>query len=154
MDRMKKFFIAILSCFYTANVVIGQTTLDTLYYDKDWKGCEKTFATYYRVYALSADNNLKKKFRDYYITGELQSEGEYINIDKYDDSKSVFDGEFVVSGPDVDRLMARVNLADNESLYYFQKMLINLGIDEALRNAGVKDGETIRFNDWEFAWYE
>ncbi len=64
------------------------------------------------------------------------------------------DGEFVVSGPDVDRLMARVNLADNESLYYFQKMLINLGIDEALRNAGVKDGETIRFNDWEFAWYE
>ena len=58
---MKKFFIAILSCFYTANVVIGQTTLDTLYYDKDWKGCEKTFATYYRVYALSADNNLKKK---------------------------------------------------------------------------------------------
>lgn len=78
---MKKFFIAILSCFYTANVVIGQTTLDTLYYDKDWKGCEKTFATYYRVYALSADNNLKKKFRDYYITGELQSEGEYISID-------------------------------------------------------------------------
>ena len=64
------------------------------------------------------------------------------------------DGEFVVSGPDVDRLMARVNLVDNESLYYFQKMLINLGIDEALRNAGVKDGETIRFNDWEFAWYE
>lgn len=64
------------------------------------------------------------------------------------------DGEFVVSGPDVDRLMSRVNLADNESLYYFQKMLVNLGIDEALRNAGVRDGETIRFNDWEFAWYE
>lgn len=64
------------------------------------------------------------------------------------------DGEFVVSGPDVDKLMSRVNLADNESLYYFQKMLVNLGIDEALRNAGVKDGETIRFNDWEFAWYE
>jgi len=63
-------------------------------------------------------------------------------------------GEFVVSGPDVDRLMARVNLADNESLYYFQKMLVNLGIDAALRNEGVKDGETIRFNDWEFAWYE
>ncbi len=64
------------------------------------------------------------------------------------------DGEFVVSGPDVDRLMSKVNLADNESLYYFQKMLVNLGIDAALRNAGVKDGETIRFNDWEFAWYE
>ena len=64
------------------------------------------------------------------------------------------DGEFIVSGPDVDRLMARVNLEENESLYYFQKMLNNLGIEEALKNAGVKEGDTVRFNDWEFAWYE
>jgi len=64
------------------------------------------------------------------------------------------DGEFIVSGPDVDRLMARVNLEENESLYYFQKMLNNLGIEEALKAAGVKEGDTVRFNDWEFAWYE
>ena len=62
-------------------------------------------------------------------------------------------GEFIVSGPDVDRLMARVNLADNESMYYFQKMLRNLGIEEALRKAGAQDGDTVRFNDWKFDWY-
>ena len=62
-------------------------------------------------------------------------------------------GEFRVFGPDVDRLMARVNLADNESMYYFQKMLANLGINDALKNAGVQDGDTVRFNDWEFDWY-
>ena len=62
-------------------------------------------------------------------------------------------GEFIVSGPDVDRLMNRVNLADNESMYYFQKMLATLGIEEALIKAGVKDGDTVRFNDWEFDWY-
>ena len=62
-------------------------------------------------------------------------------------------GEFIVSGPDIDNLMRRVNLSDNESMYYFQKMLENLGINEALRNAGAKDGDTIRFNDWEFDWY-
>ena len=62
-------------------------------------------------------------------------------------------GEFIVSGPDVDRLMARVNLTDNESMYYFQKMLRNLGIEEALRKAGAQDGDTVRFNDWEFDWY-
>ena len=50
--------------------------------------------------------------------------------------------------------MNRVNLADNESMYYFQKMLGNLGIEEALKKAGAKDGDTIRFNDWEFAWYD
>ena len=62
-------------------------------------------------------------------------------------------GEFRVFGPDVDRLMARVNLADNESMYYFQKMLANLGINDALKNAGVQDGDTVRFNDWEFDWF-
>lgn len=62
--------------------------------------------------------------------------------------------EYVVIGPAVDKLMGRVNLEDNESLYYFQKMLVNLGIDAALREAGVQEGDTIRFNDWEFAWYD
>ena len=62
-------------------------------------------------------------------------------------------GEFIVSGPDIDNLMRRVNLADNESMYYFQKMLENLGINEALKQAGAQDGDTIRFNDWEFDWY-
>ena len=62
-------------------------------------------------------------------------------------------GEYIVSGPDVDNLMRRVNLSDNESMYYFQKMLENLGINEALRKAGAKDGDTVRFNDWEFDWY-
>ena len=62
--------------------------------------------------------------------------------------------EFVVFGPAVDRLMGRVNLEDNESLYYFQKTLRNLGIEDALKSKGVKEGDTVRFNDWEFAWYE
>ena len=47
--------------------------------------------------------------------------------------------EYYVTGPDIDRLMSRVNLADNESMYYFQKMLANLGVDEALKKAGAED---------------
>lgn len=75
---------------------VAQNQIDTLYYDKDWKGVEnKAFATYFRIIPTSADNNFRKQFRDYYITGELQSEGGFITIDKYDDSKSVFDGEWV-----------------------------------------------------------
>ncbi|MGN1301740.1 MAG: GTPase ObgE [Clostridia bacterium] len=63
-------------------------------------------------------------------------------------------GEFIVRGPAVDRLMGRVNLEDNESLYYFQKTLRNLGIEDALKQEGVQEGDTVRFNDWEFAWYD
>ena len=73
--------------------------------------------------------------------------------ENYNCTEDTIDGEFIVSGPDVDKLMSRVNLADNESMYYFQKMLANLGIEDALKNAGVQDGDTVRFNDWEFDWY-
>lgn len=74
----------------------AQVRVDTLYYDKNWKGVETTaFASYFRVMAHSTDDNSRKQIRDYYITGELLSELSCISIDKYDDSKSVFDGEFI-----------------------------------------------------------
>ena len=63
-------------------------------------------------------------------------------------------GEFIVKGPAVDRLMGRVNLEDNESLYYFQKTLRNLGIDEALKQEGVQEGDTVRVVDWELEWMD
>lgn len=77
------------------NPIIGQTEVDTLYYDKEWKVVgNKVFAEYYRVYPVIDDSVSRKPFRDYYITGELQSEGGFITIDRYDDSKSVFDGDW------------------------------------------------------------
>ena len=65
----------------------------------------------------------------------------------------VENGEYIVKGPDIDRLMRRVNLEDNESLYFFQKMLNNLGIEEALKKAGIQEGDTVKFNEWEMEWY-
>ena len=65
----------------------------------------------------------------------------------------VENGEYIVKGSDIDRLMRRVNLEDNESLYFFQKMLNNLGIEEALKKAGIQEGDTVKFNEWEMEWY-
>ena len=65
----------------------------------------------------------------------------------------VENGEYIVKGPDIDRLMRRVNLEDNESLYFFQKMLNNLGIEEALKKDGIQEGDTVKFNEWEMEWY-
>lgn len=64
--------------------------IDTLYYDNNRKGVEsKQFASFVRYASYAKDGNYKNRFRDYYITGELQAEGEFISIDKYDDKKSV-----------------------------------------------------------------
>ena len=64
------------------------------------------------------------------------------------------DNEFTVEGPVIDRLMARVNTEDSESLAYLQKMLKKLGIDDALREKGVKEGDTVNILDWVFEWYD
>ena len=62
-------------------------------------------------------------------------------------------GEYIVSGPAVDRLMGRVNIQDNESMHYFQKQLRELGIEAKLKEKGVKEGDTLKILEWEFEWY-
>ena len=64
------------------------------------------------------------------------------------------DGVFYVKGRAVDRLMGRINIEDNESMYYFQKCLKNMGIEDKLKELGVSEGDTVKISDWELEWYE
>lgn len=64
------------------------------------------------------------------------------------------DGIYVVDGPGVEKVMRRVNLEDNESMYYFQKCLEELGVNKALKKLGVKEGDTVKVVDWELEWYD
>ncbi len=61
-------------------------------------------------------------------------------------------GIYIITGKAVERLMGRVNIADNESLYYFHKCLRDLGVDEKLREMGVKEGDTVKILDYELEW--
>ena len=61
---------------------------------------------------------------------------------------------FIVEGKTVDRIMGRVNIADNESMYYFQKCLKNSGIEAELKKQGIKQGSIVKMLEWQFEWYE
>ena len=63
-------------------------------------------------------------------------------------------GEYLVTGNAIERLLGRVNMEDNESMYYFQKSLRELGIEEKLKQMGVQEGDIVKFVNWEFEWYE
>ena len=63
-------------------------------------------------------------------------------------------GIFYVQGRAVDRLMGRINIEDNESMYYFQKCLKNMGIEAKLKELGICEGDTVKISDWELEWYE
>ena len=66
-----------------------QDRVDTIYYNKNWKVTRnKAFASYYRLALYPADKAATKEFKTYYITGELQGEGNFIELDNTDDSKS------------------------------------------------------------------
>ncbi len=62
------------------------------------------------------------------------------------------DDMYVVDGPAIRELMRKVNMEDNESLYYFQKNLDILGVNQKLKEAGVKDGDTVKVYDYILEW--
>lgn len=66
----------------------------------------------------------------------------------------VVNGEFVVQGPAAERIMRRINVEDNESFAYLQRSLKKIGIEHALREKGIQDGDSVKLVDWEFEWYD
>ncbi len=77
-----------------------------------------------------------------------------LNKDKEDFTVTKKDGMYVVEGEAIEKLLRRVNMEDNESLYYFQKCIKNLGVEERLKAMGIKEGDTVKFIIWEFEWYD
>ena len=63
-------------------------------------------------------------------------------------------GVFIVTGKAVQRLMGRINIEDNESMYYLQKCLKNMGIEDKLKEMGVCEGDTIILDEWELEWFD
>lgn len=88
MKIYKVFLIIIL---LTYNLDSFSQRIDTLYYDNNWKGVESNqFASFVRYASYAQDSNFKNRFRTYFNTGELHSEGNFFSINKYDDKNSVF----------------------------------------------------------------
>ncbi len=67
---------------------------------------------------------------------------------------TVNDGVYIVEGEWLLQVINSVNFDDYESLQYFQRVLINSGVIDALREAGVQEGDTVNIYDIEFDFME
>ena len=85
---------------------------------------------------------------------EIQDRKVYTIDDKDEYKITKADGIFVIKGEAVEKIMRRVNIADNESLYYFQKSLDNLGVNQKLKEMGIKEGDIVKIDDYELEWEE
>ena len=73
--------------------------------------------------------------------------------DKNEFNIRIEDGMYIVDGPAIEKLLGKVNMEDNESLYYFQKQIKAMGVEDKLKQMGIKEGDTVKFVIWEFEWY-
>lgn len=61
-------------------------------------------------------------------------------------------GVWIVKGEEVDRIIRKVNITDYESLFFLHRKLNELGLDKALKKAGIHDGDTVKIGNYEMEW--
>jgi GTP-binding protein len=61
---------------------------------------------------------------------------------------------YVVESEGIERMMKRMNLNSYDAVMRFARTMRKLGVDEALRKKGAKDGDMIRVNDFAFEFFE
>lgn len=62
-------------------------------------------------------------------------------------------GVWEVTGKKVERLVQMASFTTDDGFQRFALQIRNMGIDDALREAGCEDGDTVRFYDFEFEFY-
>lgn len=64
------------------------------------------------------------------------------------------DEVFVVESEGIARMMKRMNLNSYDAVMRFARIMRKLGVDEALRKAGAKDGDMVSVADFAFEFFE
>jgi GTP-binding protein len=59
-----------------------------------------------------------------------------------------------ITGASIERAAAMTYWDSDDSIRRFQRILETLGIDEALRKAGVREGDTVTVGDYELEWMD
>ncbi len=80
-----------------------------------------------------------------------------VNLEDFDDHSVTINnvnGIYTVEADWLLQVMKGINFDDYESLNYFQKVLVNSGVIDALREKGCDDGDTVSIYDIEFDFME
>ena len=64
------------------------------------------------------------------------------------------DGVYMVEGEWLLQVLGSINFNDYESMQYFQRVLIQCGVIDALREAGIEEGDTVSIYNVEFDFVE
>lgn len=94
---------------------------------------------------LNEEKSKYETYDDILIDDEIEEEIKEISIELVNDT-------YYVSGDEIVNLISRVNINDHDSLRYFQRQMTEKGIMDMLKEAGVREGDTVVVGDLEFEY--
>ncbi|EFQ56596.1 Obg family GTPase CgtA [Streptococcus downei F0415] len=92
-----------------------------------------------------------------YSEDELAQEEAYYGFDEEQNPFEISrddDATWVLSGEKLEKLFVMTNLEREESIMKFARQLRGMGVDEALRERGAKDGDLVRIGKFEFEFVD
>ena len=123
-----------------------------------------------KVFPISAVSGQGLKELLYYVRELLDTlpqetltfEQEFFPEERYIDENLPFTVEksteeehtFLVEGPRIEKMLGYTNLESEKGFLFFQKFLKDTGILEALEEAGIEEGDTVRMYGLAFDYYK
>jgi len=103
---------------------------------------------------LYAINEMRKQLPENTLVFEKEYEFEP-NIEElpYDISRGK-NGEYIVEGPLIEKMLGYTNLESERGFVFFQKFIKERGIQDRLVAEGIKEGDTVRMYGHAFEYYE
>ncbi len=156
-------------------MVVAINKTDEKGYEDKIRDLKEKLSKNHRVFCISAkdEKGLKSLMRTLYSMVNKAKEDEKKKISTSDDEEVVYsaknldngkkpiyqvvkreDGYFEILGERVVRTKRLINLKTDEGIDRLLSYLNSIEIDEALKNAGAKNGDTIVLDDYEFEYFE
>lgn len=117
-----------------------------------------------RVYGISAVTGqgvselIEKTYQILQSIPAAEHIGEARIIRRFEDEEpfqiEIINGVYQVSGKRIENLVTMTNFSQDESLQRFQRTTARMGLDNALKEKGIKAGDTVRIKDMEFDFSE
>lgn len=143
--------------------LIALTKIDLISEDEVHKQTEELRRGGLQVFALSAATNRGLEpllYRLAELLDEHPPEDTVAVIEptpevsRMDWSVARSDGDFVVEGSDIVRMVAMTDLENMEAIRYLHRRLKSSGVLESLRESGARDGDTVRIGRFSFTYVE
>ncbi|EMC03986.1 GTPase ObgE [Streptococcus mutans] len=91
-----------------------------------------------------------------YDESDMQEEAYYgfEEEEKAFDISRADDAAWVLSGEKLEKLFVMINMERDEAIMKFSRQLRGMGVDQALRERGAKDGDIVRIGNFEFEFVD